>query len=146
MAQPWELLVFGIIGIVLLFGCVFGVFVAHGGDLAPIIHAAPSELATIGGAAIGALISRMRMANGEAGAYDLGFYNIGVRPTFGSAGPLSIEAHVLGQPGDLYGQPVRLRFVQRLREERRFADVDALVAQIQADVRQATRLFAKLTV
>ena len=41
---------FGIIGIVLLFACVFGVFVAHGGDLAPIIHAAPSELATIGGA------------------------------------------------------------------------------------------------
>lgn len=72
--------------------------------------------------------------------------NIGVRPTFGASGPLSIEAHVLGQPGDLYGQQVRLRFIQRLREERRFADVDALVAQIQADVRQATRLFAKLAV
>ncbi len=46
----------GIIGIVLLNVCVFGVFVAHGGDLAPIIHAAPSELATIGGAAVGAMM------------------------------------------------------------------------------------------
>ena len=46
----------GISGIVLRFACVFGGFVAHGGDLAPIIHAAPSELATIGGAAIGAML------------------------------------------------------------------------------------------
>ncbi len=72
--------------------------------------------------------------------------NIGHRPTFGEAGPLVVEAHVLGDPGDLYGKAVRLRFIQRLREERRFPDVDALVAQIQADTRQAARLFSKLTV
>ncbi len=72
--------------------------------------------------------------------------NIGVRPTFGDGGPLVVETHVLGEPGDLYGKRVRLGFVQRLREERRFPDVDALVAQIQADRRQAERLFSKLTV
>ena len=44
------------VGLIVVFGCVFGVFVAHGGDLAPVIHAAPSELATIGGAAIGAML------------------------------------------------------------------------------------------
>jgi riboflavin kinase/FMN adenylyltransferase len=72
--------------------------------------------------------------------------NIGVRPTFGEAGPVVVEAHVLGDPGDLYGKRVRLRFVQRLRDERTFPDVDALRAQIAADTRSAGRLFAKLTI
>ena len=72
--------------------------------------------------------------------------NIGVRPTFGEGGPTVVETHVLGEPGDLYGKRVRLGFVQRLREERRFPDVDALVAQIQADRRHAERLFSKLTI
>ena len=47
---------FGAIGLVLLFVCVFGVFVAHGGDLGPVIHAAPSELATILGAGIASML------------------------------------------------------------------------------------------
>ncbi len=72
--------------------------------------------------------------------------NVGVRPTFGEGGPLVVETHVLGDPGDLYGKRVRLGFVQRLREERRFPDVDALVAQIEADRRQAERLFSKFTI
>ena len=72
--------------------------------------------------------------------------NVGVRPTFGEGGPMVVETHVLGDPGDLYGTRVRLGFVQRLREERRFPDVDALVAQIEADRRQAERLFSKLTI
>jgi FAD synthase len=41
---------------------------------------------------------------------------------------------------------VRLGFVQRLRDERRFEDVDALRAQIEADVRRAERLFSRLSV
>ncbi|MGE0394402.1 MAG: bifunctional riboflavin kinase/FAD synthetase [Vicinamibacterales bacterium] len=72
--------------------------------------------------------------------------NIGVRPTFETAGPVVVEAHVLGDPGDLYGKRVRLRFVQRLRDERTFPDVDALRAQIAADTRSAARLFAKLSI
>ncbi len=72
--------------------------------------------------------------------------NIGVRPTFDVAGPVVVETHVLSDPGDLYGKAVRLRFVQRIRDERKFPDVDALRAQIAADVRSAQRLFAKLTI
>jgi riboflavin kinase / FMN adenylyltransferase len=53
---------------------------------------------------------------------------------------------VLGFGGDLYGQPQELAFVQRLRDERRFPDVDALREQIAADVRRAGRLFDKLSV
>lgn len=72
--------------------------------------------------------------------------NIGVRPTFGDSKGTTIEAYVLGYSGDLYGQQVRLGFVQRLRDERKFEDVDALKAQMEADRRRAERLFAQLSV
>jgi riboflavin kinase/FMN adenylyltransferase len=74
-----------------------------------------------------------------------GITNIGVRPTFGE-NDVTVETHLLGYAGDLYDKTVRLSFVQRLRDERRFADVDALRAQIEADQRSAERLFARLSV
>jgi riboflavin kinase / FMN adenylyltransferase len=72
--------------------------------------------------------------------------NVGLRPTFSSEPKTTIETHILGFSADLYGRQVRLGFVQRLRDERRFADVDALKAQIDADVRRAARLFDRLSV
>jgi riboflavin kinase/FMN adenylyltransferase len=72
--------------------------------------------------------------------------NIGMRPTFGEQQAVTVEAHVIGATLDLYGRPVRLAFVQRLRDERKFADIDALQQQIAADVRRATRLFDRLSV
>ena len=72
--------------------------------------------------------------------------NVGLRPTFGDTTKTIIEAYVLGFDGDLYGRQVRLGFVQRLRDERKFEDVDALRAQIEADLRRAERLFAQLSV
>ena len=72
--------------------------------------------------------------------------NIGVRPTFGDTTRPIIESYILGFSGDLYGRPLRLGFVQRLRDERKFEDVDALRAQIEADRRRAERLFAQLSV
>jgi riboflavin kinase/FMN adenylyltransferase len=75
-----------------------------------------------------------------------GVTNIGLRPTFEDAATTTIEVHLLGFDRDLYGQTVRLGFVQRLRDERRFPDVDALKAQIEADVRRARRLFDRLSV
>jgi riboflavin kinase/FMN adenylyltransferase len=71
--------------------------------------------------------------------------NIGVRPTFNETEP-TIETHVLRYSGDLYGRPVRLSFVQRLRDERRFDSVDALRAQIEADQRRADHLFSRISV
>ena len=62
--------------------------------------------------------------------------NVGVRPTFGEA-TLAVEAYLLDFSGDLYGQTVRLTFVSRVREERRFPSVDALRAQIADDVETA---------
>ena len=72
--------------------------------------------------------------------------NIGVRPTFDDGTAPSIETHVLGFDGDLYGRQVRLAFVQRLRDERKFDDVDGLKTQIEADKRRAERLFTRLSV
>jgi riboflavin kinase/FMN adenylyltransferase len=73
--------------------------------------------------------------------------SLGLNPTFGDLTEAAIETHVLGgYSGDLYRRTVRLGFVQRLRDERHFEDVDALRAQIAADVRRAERLFARLSV
>ena len=72
--------------------------------------------------------------------------NVGMRPTFGDTTKPIIEAYILGFNGDLYGRSLRLGFVQRLRDERKFEDVDALRAQMEADRRRAERLFAQLSV
>jgi riboflavin kinase / FMN adenylyltransferase len=72
--------------------------------------------------------------------------NVGVNPTFGDNGATTIETHVLHYNRELYGHRVQLGFVQRLRDERRFDDVDALRAQIEADCRRAERLFTRLSV
>jgi riboflavin kinase / FMN adenylyltransferase len=79
------------------------------------------------------------------GVVHAGLTNIGVRPTFADT-DVTIETHLLRYSGDLYGQTVRLSFVQRLRDERRFESVEALRAQIEADQRRAEHLFSRLSV
>ncbi|MCB9612666.1 MAG: bifunctional riboflavin kinase/FAD synthetase [Sandaracinus sp.] len=61
-----------------------------------------------------------------------GVANLGNRPTF-EAGR-SVEVHLLDFAGDLYGRTLRVGFVERLRGEVRFAGIEALVAQLNADV------------
>jgi len=62
--------------------------------------------------------------------------NLGERPTFEARGS-TVEAHLLGFLGDLYGSLLRLSFVRRLRDERRFAGAAELVEQIRRDVEDA---------
>jgi riboflavin kinase/FMN adenylyltransferase len=71
--------------------------------------------------------------------------NIGLRPTFGDVEHVTLETHIFDMVRDLYGLDVRLSFVQRLRDERAFPDVDALRAQIEADCRMARRLFGRIS-
>ncbi len=71
--------------------------------------------------------------------------NIGMRPTFGDVDRAVIETHVFDLTRDLYDASLRLSFVQRLRDERAFPDVDALRAQIEADCRSARRLFGRIS-
>jgi riboflavin kinase/FMN adenylyltransferase len=62
--------------------------------------------------------------------------NVGMRPTFGETA-LVIEAHLLDFSGSLYGQPLRVEFVSRIREERRFPGPEALREQISRDIATA---------
>ena len=65
--------------------------------------------------------------------------SLGRRPTFHPEGaPLVLEAYVLDFEGDLYGEPARVRFVRRLRDEERYDSPAELVAQAAIDV-EATR-------
>jgi riboflavin kinase/FMN adenylyltransferase len=67
--------------------------------------------------------------------------NIGERPTFG-VNTKTIEAHLIGFDGDLYGQELRIELVERLRPEQRFAGIDALKDQIHRDVARAAEILA----
>ena len=62
-----------------------------------------------------------------------GVANIGVRPTF-EGGPEVVEVHLLDSEIDLYHHRLRIEFIARLRDERRFDSVDDLVGQIQRDI------------
>ena len=59
--------------------------------------------------------------------------NIGPNPTFGED-HLKVEAHLIGYSGSLYGQPLEVDFIERVRETRPFASVDELIAQLASDV------------
>jgi riboflavin kinase/FMN adenylyltransferase len=71
--------------------------------------------------------------------------NIGLRPTFADVDRPVIETHIFDLERELYDVGVRLSFVQRLRDERAFPDVDALRAQIESDCRSARRLFGRIS-
>lgn len=66
--------------------------------------------------------------------------NVGRRPTFYENASSTLEAHLLGFDGDLYGETATVRLAWFLREERAFAGVDELVAQLRADVALAHHL------
>ena len=78
------------------------------------------------------------VAVGWKGKTSFGMMNIGVRPTVNPTQKVTMEVHLLDFSGDLYGESLRVVFLQRLRDERRFASLEELVAQLQRD-RDATR-------
>jgi riboflavin kinase/FMN adenylyltransferase len=71
--------------------------------------------------------------------------NIGTRPTVDQSGRTVVETHVFDLDKDLYDSIIRVGFVQRLRDERAFASVDLLRAQIDDDCRRARVLFGRLS-
>jgi len=90
--------------------------------------------------ALGVYATRVHL---EDGTIARGACNIGLNPTFRSdasaAGEAeaTVEVHLLEHGRDLYGETLRVAFVARLREERKFPGVDALVAQIHRDIASA---------
>jgi riboflavin kinase / FMN adenylyltransferase len=71
--------------------------------------------------------------------------NVGVRPTFETGRGLLVEAYLIDFEGDLYGRQLRVAFIERLRGERRFENVEELVAQMRRDVDEARELCASFT-
>ena len=71
--------------------------------------------------------------------------NVGTRPTVDASGRTTIETHVFDLDQDLYGAPIRVGFVQRVRDERAFESLDLLRAQIEADCQRARMLFDRLS-
>lgn len=68
--------------------------------------------------------------------------NIGVRPTFETATEPSIETYIFDFDGDLYGDVLRVRFLHRIRDERKFSGIEELKAQIEKDTRRALNYFS----
>ena len=71
--------------------------------------------------------------------------NVGVRPTVEQTGRMTVESHIFNFDRDLYGAPIQVGFVQRLRDERAFESLDLLKAQIAADCARARGLFDRLS-
>lgn len=69
--------------------------------------------------------------------------NIGIRPTFetGDTRPI-LEVHILDFTEDLYNQSIRVRFIERLRDEKKFSSVQELIQQIEADIRQTREILS----
>lgn len=70
----------------------------------------------------------------------MGMLNIGHRPTVNNGEERSIEVHILDFEGDLYGQVLRIEFVERLRDEQTFDGLDALMGQLRDDEQRVRKI------
>jgi len=82
-------------------------------------------------------------ANLVDGVWRKSITNIGVRPTFKTDAAPSIESYIFDFDGDLYGDVLRVRFLHRIRDERKFSGIDELKSQIETDTRRARNYFAR---
>jgi len=71
-----------------------------------------------------------------------GVANIGKNPTFGNDA-LSVEAHLLDFKGDLYGRDIRVHFVQRIRDEKKFSGIDELKDRIAKDIKLGRQILSQ---
>ncbi|MBD5387365.1 riboflavin biosynthesis protein RibF [bacterium] len=69
--------------------------------------------------------------------------NIGDNPTVDKGNPVTVEAHVIGFDGDLYGKEVRLSFVERIRDEKKFDSLEALKSQIASDRQTGEKILSE---
>lgn len=69
--------------------------------------------------------------------------NVGVRPTFAGDREPSIESYIFDFDGDLYGDVLRVRFLHRIRDERKFNGIGELKAQIERDTKRALNYFER---
>ena len=69
--------------------------------------------------------------------------NLGVRPTIAGVPKMSLEVHVIDFNADLYGRHVHVEFFQKIRDEQKFENLEALKLQIEKDVQASKDYFKK---
>jgi riboflavin kinase / FMN adenylyltransferase len=74
-----------------------------------------------------------------------GAANLGYNPTFGDT-DLSLEVHIFDFNQDIYGKPITIRFIDRIRDEKRFSGPQELIEQIRQDVNTAKEVLAAMRV
>ena len=104
--------------------------------LAPGVYAARATWEEAGASVTGVASGQPIMEKGAV-------VNVGVRPTF-QEGEYWVEAYLMDFSGDLYGKTLALAFIERLRPEQKFPDVESLRGQVTRDVESATQLLAGL--
>ena len=77
------------------------------------------------------------------GAWRQSITNIGNKPTLGGDPEVTVETHVMNFDRELYGEKIRVRFLHRLRGEKKFESIDALRSQIDLDYSRAVRYFQR---
>lgn len=82
---------------------------------------------------LGVYAGRVTRADPQVGPAYPSLISIGTRPTFQTGGAVLVEVHLLDFDGDLYGSQLGVDVLARLRDERRFDDVESLVRQMQRD-------------
>jgi riboflavin kinase / FMN adenylyltransferase len=111
---------------------------ARGRELGfPTANLVPDEALACPGHGVYACVAESELFGTRAAAV-----SIGVRPTFNTGRGELIEAYVVDFDGDLYGSQLRLRFLARLRGERRFNDPEALIEQMHRDVQRTREIAA----
>ena len=75
------------------------------------------------------------------GEWRRGITNVGIRPTFKEDAEPSIETYIFDFDGDLYGDVLRVRFLHRIRDERKFNGIDELKAQIRKRHKHRAEIF-----
>jgi len=88
---------------------------------------------------LGIYLGRVTVAERAVGPDHPALVSIGVRPTFHDDGRVLVEAYLLDWDGDLYGASLDVTLVDRLRDERKFDSVEALIGQMREDEAEARR-------
>lgn len=74
----------------------------------------------------------------------VGVANLGVKPTFSASNLPNLEVHLLEFEDDLYGRELKVEFIEKIRDEQKFVSIQALVTQIQNDVRATRNIVQRL--
>lgn len=108
----------------------------------PTANLAPDETKLMPGDGVYACAARVESADGEPGPWLAAAVSLGCTPTLGADAGRLLEAHLLEpEVGELRGETLRLLFLERLRDQHRFADLEALTAQIGRDVEKVRDRF-----